>query len=127
MKPRERITLKLNGVTLYESTKIKYLGIIMDDRLSWKHHIFELRKKLSRATGIIYKTKAMHSPKSVQLSLYYLLFHSHHNYVISIWGDAEATYVNKIKIAQKKIIRIIADADFLAYTDPLPNAGPGSW
>ena len=118
-KLQERITLKLNRVTLYESTKIKYLGIIMDDRLTWKHHIFELSKKLNRAVGIIYKMKKMHSPKSVQLSLYYSLFHSNLNYGISIWGDADATYVNKIKIAQKKVIRIIADADFLAHTDPL--------
>ena len=42
----QRITLKLNGTTLFESNKIKYLGIIMDDRLSCKYHIFELRKKI---------------------------------------------------------------------------------
>ena len=63
--------------------------------------------------------KTLHSPKSVLLSLYYSLFHSHLNFGISIWGDSEATYVNKINIAQKKVIRIIADADFLAHTDPL--------
>ena len=40
-----RFTLKLNRVTLVESNKIKYLGVIMDDRLTWKHHIYELRKK----------------------------------------------------------------------------------
>ena len=38
----QRITLKLNGTTLFESKKIRYLGIIMDDRLTWKFHIFEL-------------------------------------------------------------------------------------
>ena len=44
--PREslinRVTLKLNGKTLYESKKIKYLGLIVDDRLSWKFHINKL-------------------------------------------------------------------------------------
>ena len=43
-----RITLKLNGKVLYESPKIKYLGLILDDRLTWKHHISELCKKLNR-------------------------------------------------------------------------------
>ena len=52
---KERFTLKLNNTTLFESTKIKYLGVIMDDRLTWKYHIFELRKKLSKSVGIIYK------------------------------------------------------------------------
>ena len=40
-----RFTLTLNRTTLFESTKIKYLGLILDKALSWKHHIFELRKK----------------------------------------------------------------------------------
>ena len=116
---RERITLKLNGVTLYESTKIKYLGILMDDRLTWKHHIFELRKKLNRAIGLINKMKMLQCPTRVLLSLYYSLFHSYLNYGICVWGDADAKFVCKIKLAQKKVIRVIADADFLAHTDPL--------
>ena len=41
-----RFTLTLNRTTLFESTKIKYLGLILDKALSRKHHIFELRKKL---------------------------------------------------------------------------------
>ena len=61
----------------------------------------------------------MQSPTRVLLSLYYSLFHSYLTYGISVWGDAEARLVCKIKLAQKKVIRVIADADFLAHTDPL--------
>ena len=43
---KDRFTLKLNRTVLFESTKIKNLGLIMDDRLTWKYHIFELRKKM---------------------------------------------------------------------------------
>ena len=64
---KERITLKLNGVTLYESPKIKYLGLIMDDRLTWKFHIFELRKKLNKSVGMIYKMRNV-CPQRVLLS-----------------------------------------------------------
>ena len=38
--------------TLFESSKIKYLGLILDNRLNWKAHIAELTKKLSRAVGL---------------------------------------------------------------------------
>ena len=38
----ERITLKLNGHKIHESNQIKYLGILLDPKLSWKVHIAEL-------------------------------------------------------------------------------------
>ena len=41
------ITLRLCNRTLFESSKIKNLGLILDDRLNWKLHIAELTKKLS--------------------------------------------------------------------------------
>ena len=63
-KTYNRFTLKLNRTTLYESPKIKYLGLILDKTLSWKHHIFELRKKLSRAVGILYKMRSLNTQKN---------------------------------------------------------------
>ena len=55
----QRITLNLNGTTLFESKKIKYLGIIMDERLTWKYHTFELRKKINKSVGMLYKMKRL--------------------------------------------------------------------
>ena len=48
-----RIVLTLNRTKIYESTKIKYLGLILDARLSWKEHTNELAKKLSRSVGML--------------------------------------------------------------------------
>ena len=33
-KLTERFTLKLNNVTIFESTKLRYLGVILDNKLS---------------------------------------------------------------------------------------------
>ena len=114
-----RFTLKLNRTTLYESPKIKYLGLILDKTLSWKYHIFELRKKLSRAVGILYKMRALNTPKNVLLSLYYSLFHSHMSYGICLYGLADSQYITKISLIQKRAIRIISKAPFNAHTEPL--------
>ena len=115
---QDRITLKLNGTTLYESNKIRYIGIIMDDRLTWKHHITELSKKLSRSIGIIYKMKTL-CPQHVLLSIYFSLVHSHLSYGACVWGTAKDMYLNKIRNLQKKVIRTISYAGYKDHSGPL--------
>ena len=50
-------TLELHHSKLFESSKIKYLGIILDNKFNWKAHTIELAKKLSRAVGLLYKIR----------------------------------------------------------------------
>ena len=54
-KTYERFTLKLHHSKLFESQKIKYLCLILVNKLDWKDHIAELTKNLSRAIGLIHK------------------------------------------------------------------------
>ena len=114
----QRTILKLNGHKIYESNKIKYLGILLDPNLSWRVHITELCKKLSRGVGMLSKIQKL-CPNDVLKSLYYSLFHSHMSYGISIWGVANSTLMEKVFLLQKRAIRIITNSDFLAHTDPL--------
>ena len=59
-------------------------------------------EKKNKATGIIYKMKTMRFPVRVLLSLYHTLFHSHLNYGVSVWGVADALYLDKIRLMQKR-------------------------
>ena len=72
----DRIVLTLNKTKLFESTKIKYLGLILDPRLTWKDHINELSKRLNRSIGMLYKTRNF-CPSPTLRSLYHSLFNSH--------------------------------------------------
>ena len=103
-KTTERLTLKLHHTKLFESTKIKYLGLILDNKLNWKFHIAELSKKLSRGIGLLYKIRNM-CPISVLQSLYHSLFNSHLSYGLVVWGNAKRTYIDKIKALQKRALR----------------------
>ena len=60
MKLQNRVVLTLNNVKIHETRKIKYLGLLMDDRLSWKFHINELCKKLGRSVGMLYKIRHLY-------------------------------------------------------------------
>ena len=111
-----RITLALNGTTLFESKKIKYLGLIVDDRLSWKFHIHELSKKLSRIIGVLCKMRKIKCDENTLQSIYYALFQSQLMYGIMAWGTAGKFLLEKIRLIQKKAVRIISSAKYTAHT-----------
>ena len=101
-KRLDRVTLKINRCTIFESSKIKYLGVILDSNLSWKHHIFELKKKLSRGIGMIYKLRNL-CGVSVLKSIYYSLFHSHASYGLTAWGSSNQS-LNSVYYAQWQVL-----------------------
>ena len=55
---KHNVTNIINKTALKEGDHIKYLGVIVDSALSWKDHILNLTKKLSRAIGVMYKIRS---------------------------------------------------------------------
>ena len=106
-KTYERYTLNLHHLKLFESKKIKYLGLILDNKLDLKCHMAELTKKLSRAIGLIHKMKGL-CPISVLRSLYRSLFNSHLSYGLVVWGNACRWNLEKIRSLQKIVLRLFA-------------------
>ena len=64
----------------------KYLGVTLDNSLSFKLHIDKLTKKLSLSVGILAKLKPYLNSKAL-LSLYYAIFHSHLQYGLITWSS----------------------------------------
>ena len=107
----KRIILTINRTKIHESTKIKYLGIILDQRLSWRDHINELSKKLGRAISMLYKARHFCTLHVIK-TLYYSIFNSHITYGLPVWGYANDIYLNKIIKLQKKAIRAISFSSY---------------
>ena len=55
------------------NNQVKYLGMYIDKNLSWKFHINELSKKLSRANGILSKLR-YNAPLETCLQVYYVCY-----------------------------------------------------
>ena len=98
---QDRIVLELNRIKIFESTKIKYLGLILDNRLSFKFHISELSKKLSRSVGMLFKIRDF-TQKSTLVSLYHSIFNSHLTYCLPAWGHSIQTLLDRLNKLQKK-------------------------
>ena len=106
----QNITIKLHKNALIEKDHIKYLGIMIDSTLTWQTQIDKLSSKISSVTGILYKIRPFINIKLMK-TLYYSLVYPHLIYAIEIWGSADITYLNRIFILQKRIIRLITYSD----------------
>ena len=75
--------------------------MLLDENLSWKYHINEFSKKLSRTIGIFYRIRHF-VPFEILKLLYYSLFHSFLSYGIAVWGFTYKLYFQKLFVLQKK-------------------------
>ena len=85
---------------------MKYLGVLIDNTISWKYHISHIRSKISKNTGIFLKLR--HYPSLKQLKqLCYNLIYPYLSYAIIAWGSACASYLEKIQTKQNHIMRVV--------------------
>ena len=104
---RKRLSLdgvSINNITLQQVSSSNFLGIIIDDTLSWKNHLSVLRGKLSRSIGVLRKV-SKHLSRSIMVQLYNTFFMPYLQYGITIWGAAPTTTLNPIYILQKKALK----------------------
>ena len=87
----------------------KYLGIIVDNKLTFGPHIAQLESKLSRVDGILSKLKHF-LPSSLLSKLDYALFYSNLLYGLLVWHNTYKTYTNKITGLQNKAVKLVSNS-----------------
>ena len=68
--------IRFNQNTLEWVSHIKYLGIVLDDILSFKLHIADVSRRCSRIRGVIYSVSSFINRESLT-TLYYSLVYCH--------------------------------------------------
>ena len=100
--------LHLNRILL--TLNQNYLvGILIDEKLTFKSHITHLESKLSRSVGIIVRLRH-YLPISFLLTIYYALIQSQLLYGLPIWASTYQTYLTKLRKLQNKAVKILAKA-----------------
>ena len=112
------LNIKMCDSTIQRSHVLRYLGVYIDHKLTWKSHIDHIQSKLSRSLGILHKVKHMLTENTL-LTLYYTLFYPYLQYCNVIWGMANSTTLSSLTILQKRIIRAITNVNYYEHTAPL--------
>ena len=118
------VSIKIKGTCLERigndcnEKTTKFLGMYIDENLSWKHHLSQLNKKVSKALFSIKQVKKS-LPLECLRTLYYALIDSHFSYGILAWGNAERAVLQPTFRLQKRAIRVINNKRYNSHTDPL--------
>ena len=99
--------IRLHNATIYPNSEAKYLGVLIDNNLSWKAHVELLVSKLSRGVGVLFRLSNF-LPSDTLRMLYFSLVHSHLRYGILLWGFSNKSLLYRLQILQNKAIRSLS-------------------
>ena len=82
--------------------KAKYLGIVIDDKLTWKDHIDHVSLKIKRNLGIMKRVRN-DIPKESLTALYRTMVEPYLGYCNNIWEECSATLTGKLQALQNRV------------------------
>ena len=94
------MNIQIHNDQITRVSKTKLLGVLIDENLTWKDQINNVKTNLSRITGLMHRAIHVLGTTSL-LTLYYSLFLPILCYCGEVWGNACITNVHCITVVQK--------------------------
>ena len=117
-KPEIIPPIYLNNAIIKQENSVRFLGVILDNKLKFNLHIDHICNKVSKSIGILYKLKNVTNQKCLT-SMYYSLVYPYLSYCSLVWGKAYDIHLKPLEIQQKRCLRIMNYKPFLEHTEPL--------
>ena len=100
---RRDLRLTLNGTVLQRVEDSKFLGIVIDQHLTWKNHIDYITKKILRITGLLCRIRFYVNQTHLKM-LYNSLIYPYLHYGNIVWANNYPTRLDTLFKLQKKSI-----------------------
>ena len=100
------------------TNQTRYLGLILDENLSWKYHINSLCNNLKRFFPSFYTLRNFISTIQAK-SIYKAMIYSRLMYGISLYGTADKNVFKPLQIIQNKLLRVLTKKEYTYSTDKL--------
>lgn len=102
----------INNTQLPQVSEVKYLGMHLDEKLTWKTHIWMKRQQLNLKTTKLNWLLGFKSKLSIhnKLLLYKTILKPIWTYGVQLWGSASNSNIEIIQRYQSKLLRKIVSA-----------------
>lgn len=116
ISPNLSCLIKLEKRSIEQVNCVKFLGVILDEKLTWEPHINMICQKLSKVCFLIRNIKNTVSFEVLKL-IYFGLVESTLSYGLIFWGAS--AHLQRAFISQKKIIKCIVGVSLQTSCKPL--------
>lgn len=103
-KRDQHVDVRINDQSINRVTDYRYLGLKIDNQLNYIEHINDIRKKLASLSGVLGRCGRFLSNKT-KMMVYAAMVESHLRYMIPIWSAATKTAIQKIQVAQNRVLK----------------------
>ena len=98
--------IEVNGHDIKRMNSVKYIGLHLDEKLSWDFHINELCKSLTKYFSVFYNMRNMVNIRLAR-TVYFTCIHSRIKYGIELYGSADTNKIDKVQTIQNKLMKIL--------------------
>ena len=99
-------------------TSIKFLGVMLDEHISWTDHVRTVENKKAKNIGLLYRESQFFNENSLK-TVYFSYIHSYFNYANIAWASTCATKLKRVNLKQKHAVRTVFNNDKLTHSKPL--------
>ena len=123
-KRSDPFEIELGGEELHrvsEDTKEKsarLVGVELDEELSFKHHVANVKAKINRVNYILARSKNI-LPSDIRILIYNSLVRSVLEFASVLYGAARKGTISVLEKVQKKIVRNVKGASSRAHTNEI--------
>lgn len=100
-------TVTLDNNKLDRVKSFKYLGLMLDENLTWEENVKYVANKIAPYVGILGRIKHTTHEKT-KLQIYHAYINSHLMYMCHLWSTATSTRLHQIEMLQNKALRRIS-------------------
>ena len=108
LKSKYSTNLLMDEKILEEVKVIKYLGVIINNKLTWNDHKLYIKRKIAQSIGILYNCKKIFDEKQ-EIDMYKTFIETHLLYAIEAWGHSIHSESDILQKIQNKVLRILFD------------------
>ena len=112
--------IHFDNSSISRSSSVKYLGVILDEHLTWNEHIADTCNKLKRYFKIFYSIRRFLNIEQVK-TIYYALIYSRIKYGILVYRSANKNKIARIQTLQNKLLKVLLSRNYRHSTNILHN------